>query len=385
MSKKLSISQPTVIDTELTPLDDSFWIEANGVLQQWYYVSTGAISPDRTTTPLMLTPNISAIDHTTDTQYTPIFYAVRWYVNETQVTSTYNPQSLVHADYEIKDGTVLVVRKNNLSASQGIQIRCQAIYIDPRDTGRQYTVGDSLVLTTNLDASNNFPNIAISAPRSTSYNPLYDNSSQFSFQATIDWIDVTPTQDYQFLWYSVDDENNEVLINTLPYYVSGQNTNTIVLDAMYGKNIPIILRLKLHSTDATYIPKKVSCNLTWETPPLKGVVKSNMGSMVNTMVRTFEFDTIVNTNSGVVSEKKAKEHLRFHWRKYVVGSGLQPTSLGVAYRISIPASELVTANAQQNGSVVIDNEIYMLDEYKQVEDDNGNTITYGGENVFART
>lgn len=37
MGRKLNISQPVVINTELSALDESIEIQASGQLEQWYY------------------------------------------------------------------------------------------------------------------------------------------------------------------------------------------------------------------------------------------------------------------------------------------------------------------------------------------------------------
>ena len=73
MGRKLNTSQTTVIQTMMTPLSDSFSIQANDTLEQWYYVNTSTYSPDRQDTPLQLTPTIVAVDTETGMTYSPTF------------------------------------------------------------------------------------------------------------------------------------------------------------------------------------------------------------------------------------------------------------------------------------------------------------------------
>ena len=79
MGRRLNISTPTVINTELIPLDESFYIETNGQLEQWYYDNTNQYAPNRKTSPLTLTPKISAFDADTKQSYSPAFYTVQWF------------------------------------------------------------------------------------------------------------------------------------------------------------------------------------------------------------------------------------------------------------------------------------------------------------------
>lgn len=79
MGRRLNLSTPTVINTELIPLDESFYIENNGQLEQWFYDNTNSYAPNRKLTPLTLTPKISAFDADSKVRYEPSFYTVKWF------------------------------------------------------------------------------------------------------------------------------------------------------------------------------------------------------------------------------------------------------------------------------------------------------------------
>ena len=118
MGRRLNVSTPTVINTELMPLDELFYIEANGQLEQWFYDNTAQYAPNRALTPLTLTPVISAFDADSKQRYTPSFYTVKWYEKaynsttgdyvETEITNIVDDQS---AEY-VKSGNNLIVKKN---------------------------------------------------------------------------------------------------------------------------------------------------------------------------------------------------------------------------------------------------------------------------------
>ena len=157
MGRRLNISTPTVINTELVPLDDSFYIEANGQTEQWYYDNTNQFAPNRITTPLTLTPKISAFDQDTQTSYVPSFQSIGWYEQawdetqqdyvETLITNHVDSSS---AEYVISNNNLIV--KKNVPYTHAITIRCAAVYTDPRDAGVSCTVETTVVSLTNRDA-----------------------------------------------------------------------------------------------------------------------------------------------------------------------------------------------------------------------------------------
>ncbi len=190
MGRKLNISTPTVINTELVPFNESFYIETDGQTEQWYYDNTGEYAPNRRVTPLTLTPHISVFDKDTKTSYTPLFYTMQWYVNEYDSKSGEYVERLITdqvdgdtVDYLIVGFTLRV--KANVSHSRGVTIRCEATYIDPRDSGVTYAVQGQVLLTTNRDADVVFPDVDIISPSARAYNPLEDASSIFTFEGAV--------------------------------------------------------------------------------------------------------------------------------------------------------------------------------------------------------
>lgn len=409
MGKKLSISIPTIIDTELVPLDDNFWLSANGGTEQWYYENTSTFSPDRTTTPLIITPNIKAIDRESGVQYTPRLYesSIVWkvtqFVNNRWITTTIN--STTSSDPFYISATNLVVRKNNADATRGITISFSGQYIDPRGGGFFYNVYGEITLTTNRDASVLCPTIQILNPPTTTFNPLTNSSSQFTFRAIADWSNIPLEQGEsqsnrgQFEWYSVDEIGDETLIENTDYYVSGQHTDTLVVDAMFGENIPIILRIKRHSTDQSPMQPKEYSNVTWRIPPLEGIVSCDNGSTVRSSDnKAFVFRTIVNLNGETLDEETIKENLAFKWNMrratptqagasetpndYGI-NGVRVEDLGWGYTISIDAKKLIYFINGKNASRLVSNDIYLRGANSYVSY-NGDNVVFNGNNVIAR-
>lgn len=235
MGRRINISTPTVINTELVPLDESFYLEYDGQLEQWYYDNTEQYAPNRKVTPLLLSPRISAFDKDTATSYSPTFatttqwYAKEWdeqqqkYV-ETLITNNVDSAS---ADYVIQGDNLLV--KKNVSYSHAVSIRCLATYIDPRDSGVTYTVEDSVNLTTNRTADVVFPEVDIISPSGRSYNPLVDDeNSQYDFLGVKTNNPVQPLNT-DVRRYSIDVDGTEEILN------SGEAVAPI-MDIRYGEN-----------------------------------------------------------------------------------------------------------------------------------------------------
>lgn len=226
MGRKLNISQPAVIQTELRPLDESFWIDANGRFEQWYYQNTNVFAPDRQITPLILTPYLSAVDRDTNITYTPSFQLDSWevkeYIDGAWVTTTITSQSQT-ADYVLQ-GLSLIVKKNNYDATHAINITCKATYQDPRDEGSLHYVADSVMLVTSVDATQAFPKIDIVNPATRTYNPLKDESPIYEFEGKADWDGVEAQGGTAITECKVDPlgteqilpTNDEMMLNAAP-------------------------------------------------------------------------------------------------------------------------------------------------------------------------
>ena len=234
MGRRLNVSTPTVINTELVPLDESFYLDVDGQMEQWYYDNTEQYAPNRKVTPLLLVPVISAFDKDTSTSYTPAFNTTQWFANEwnetqgkyveTEITNQVDSGS---ADYVIQGNNLLV--KKNVSYSHAVTIRCVATYIDTRDSGVTYTVEDSINLTTNRTADVVFPEVDIISPSGRAYNPLVDDTnSQYDFKGVTTNNPVQPLNT-DVRRYSVDVDGTEEILN------SGEAVAPI-MDIRYGDN-----------------------------------------------------------------------------------------------------------------------------------------------------
>ena len=430
MGKRVNVSQPVVIQTELTPLSDIFSIEASDTLEQWYYVNGGGYSPDRNDTPLVLTPVITAKDTEENVTYSPSLSPIGWYYFDKTNTTDYSSSDSLwpglgwvkitdtdasHTNTYIlgtrtvggvaeTDGT-LIVKKNVPVPSEndggGQMVCCVARYIDPRDVGVSYTVKDVITLATNLDANTDFITVDIQAPAMQTFNPLqrYNptpvlgggvvrNDTQYTFSVKVlkkaDNSDVT--SGYTITWYANNEDlNGDVLLNTLPCYKEatqqtnkGQGTDTVTIDAMYIEEVTLKARI---SKNGTMLPVYDTASLSWEFPSIDSSVVCNNGNTVNNVSRNMHFSVIANTKDGVLSEEQKKAHLYINWKKQKSTDNYEDSvNLGYGQEIDLDSDILKQTDTYVT---IVNAEIYSKGAYEEVTQ-GGETVTYNSDTVYNR-
>jgi hypothetical protein len=182
-----------------------------------------------------------------------------------------------------------------------------------------------------------------------------------------------PIPQGQFVWYGVSN-GVEVKIDTLPSYVSGQNTDTLRVDALYDENMTVICRYKKYPWDSELIPQKEYRTVAWRIPNIDTIIVCKNGSSVNSAsTGNYNFEVIVNANGETLSDAVIAANLRFRW-KMRNSYTKQETDLGWgsqndSSKIAIPVSSL--RNATVNGEPVTTTvwcEVYMLGAYEPVTD-----------------
>lgn len=411
MGRRLNTSRPTVIQTMLTPLSDSFAIQPSDILEQWYYVNTGAYSPDRQSTPLQLKPTIVAVDTSTETIYHPSFASVVWYYfdpsNNTDYSATDDFWPGLHwvriTAVEAETGGVLndyycpttgnpdfklYVQKNVTpptvgDGNAGQNLCCVATYIDPRDSGVTVEVKETVLLATNKDATSGSLKINLLAPTKTIFNVLSGGSSVYNFVAQVlndNNDDVT--EDYYIEWYGkVDNERTEHLINTLYCYTQatqvtdkGQGKDTITIDAMYVEHLDIVCRLRKTSSSAL-LPSVAHCSLVWEFPQIDPHTVCKNGRVVNASNREMTFTNIINYRGGVISDAQRIANFLFNYKRRISTSSSY-TDMGWGDEITVQSNSLRQTTSY---STPVHAEVYMLGAYSASQDDD----TFDGTGTYA--
>jgi|GEM_PF-394188 len=300
MGKRISISQPAEISTELAPLIDSFWLEGSGELEQWYYENTGDAQPDRQLIPLVITPHIEAHDPDSGETLTPAFYQVLWYVMEWDATAGSYVERQVTAVEDtltepyVIDGQRLIVHRNLDDATHAATVRCSATYIDPRDPGYKYAMEDTLTLTVSRDATKRFPVIDIATESVIAYNPLKDASSLRSLNGVVTDYPMQ-AEDVELFAYRAEVGGTE---QVLPLSgADGVKTTAPTLDIRYGSH---------RTTDNTFIERTTAGGAVGDISDGTAHVYGMRGNTVkwNQLIQNGDFSNGTNgwiNSNGLIS------------------------------------------------------------------------------------
>lgn len=388
MGRKINVAQPMVLDIVTVPLTEMFSVEpvgANATTEQWYYANDNAYLPDRQTHPLTLAPILRTFDPDTKIVVSPTLYTTRWFLLQngnynTEITSTDTT-----ADY-YKSGFNLVVRKN-VPYSSSVSILCECIYIDPRTNVHSDTIKAQVTLCTNRDATITEPTVRIQTEKVIAYNPFVDASSQFTFTAKVykDNEDITSTS--RVVWYA--SENNEAenaIDTTLPdggykylCYKSGQNTPTLVLDAMYANTITIVARVWNTSKNRPYVTRD-QVTMMWDEMKIDAMVRSNNSGAVRTNTQGMTFETIINARNRTLTDAQKSEHFLINYKRWNAKKETSDPVIDVGWG---QTTKLDRTELTQFASQEVYAEIQMLGGYERVYDDNA-VVTDAGEIVVDR-
>lgn len=238
-SKNLSI--PTL----WRPLSSSLSIYSydSSPLSQWYYNTGQEYEPDHTSTPLILTPQLSVIDAETHTEYSVLSNAdIKWYV--CTATNPYSsetgrvdgregalpsPRPLVGTSVEtqteitvstpgyslfpsgLPTGSLQV--NLNIPAGDGLHLRCRIVWADPRNGEVHEDVGD---VTLDCMAIGESPfRIRLLRERLIRWNPLdpLAGSTQTIEAQMYRGSEILDNRDYWFYWYKVMPDGTRLLID----------------------------------------------------------------------------------------------------------------------------------------------------------------------------
>ena len=414
MGRKLNVSQAAVIQTELTPLDDALHIEASDTLEQWYYVNTDRFSPNRSTTPLVLTPKLEAYDTETQGTYRPAFGLWGWYYHDNAasqdsypsddlwpgrcwvpVTQTNRASGADFIKYVAQPNTdevetyQLIVRKNVPAASSsggGLMLCFVGQYTDPRDNGVTYMVKQTVTLTTNQDATTEFFDVDIQTPVLQTFNPLVRwNSSLYTFKAVLtNKAGADVTDDYTLRWYGrIGSSGAEVLLETLPCYTEatqptgkGQGTDTVAIDVKYAEKVAIVCRVL---SSGTLLPPRDEVAVSWGYPSIRPITHSRNGQNVNNVNRKMTFEMIVNTRDGELDAATKREHFRYNWKKHV-STSTATSNLGWGETLTVDSSSLKQTTSHVTE---VNADVYILGPLEAVTD-NSEAVTDDGSVVYDR-
>lgn len=377
-----------VLDVMLAPFTESFQLIPSDTTQQWFYANNNSYSPNRSTNPLIITPTLSVFDPDTQQTHTPSFGDVKWYYlnssgTYTRITNTTEGSSYDYVVYA--DGHIKV--NKNVSYDSPVTLLCECPYLDPRSSGLYYTVKDTVVLTTNRDASIVYPTIDVTCESVRMFDVFKDTQTNFAFTAKVLKGITDITSQSSILWYVLNTSTGaEELINATttvdgvsvpkyPCYVSGYNSATLTLNAMYTNKITIVARVVKTASPLVLYPSKAIRTLMWDDIPMDVMTHSNNSGGVRSDTDHMDFNAIVNINGDTLTDAQKSENLLFNWKRRAASSSTV-VDLGWGQAKRIDGSVL-----RQNNSTIVYSETYLLGAYEIVYDSNSTDPTVAATTV----
>lgn len=405
MGRRINISQPTVIKTELPPLTDLFDIDPSDTLEQWFYSNSGEYKPNRQLSPLVLTPRLSAVDETTGLSYRPSIASIGWYYLDPANTATrtdklWPGKGWVYisatadgsgVDWYVQ-GYTLIMKKNVVQSSP-VTLCCVVQYTDPRDSGTTVMVRSTVQLTTNTDATVETVTVVMNVPPSQKMNVFRDASlvsgeyrSPYVLSATV----LSPTHedvtgDYYVEWYGRVNGGSEVKLDTLLCYTKatqatgkGQGTGTVTVDMMFAERLDVTVRLRKTRTSAV-LPSVGYASLVWDLPRMDCYTATKNGSAVSNVKRDLTFETIVNIKGDTLTDAQKAAHLQMNYKSRV-STSQTVTDRGWGQTVTIGSDALKQTVSK---STPVHSEVYLQGAFEVVTC-NGEDVTYDGEVVYDR-
>jgi len=352
MKKIINSSRPVVVTTTRTPLNGSLTIDAGGAsLSQVYDAIYGTWAPvDRRQTPLVLTPVVSVVDPDTG-QQVPLSklqqVEYKWYVgNSTTPVTSRTPSDDYHQQTDDDTATgvptgALVVRHNVSPADHyAVPILCEFSCVDS-GRGERYTL-TAAVLLSSENKVQDMLTVALENANVFTFNPITEDSSLKTFKAVAyTGSDPVPTGSVKYFWYV-----NDVLADTKACYVSGQHTDTLVLDAQYADKVQVKVRIATVPDGASPAsvtvpnhPAKAEATLLWQWPDMKAIPYSQSGEAIKLQSDTMKFGAIVQAYGKDITTAKRNKYVKLRWYTQPTDT-MTKKDQGVGYEKTIQGSDL---------------------------------------------
>lgn len=382
------------VPTLYTALATQFKLETSGgeTLQNYYGNGQGW-KPNRTLTPLVVTPVLTAVDPDSQEQFTPVFQNVTW--TELLTKETYGQNEVpsrtigdtagsLLADYTVAADGTLTVRRN-VRYDESVSLRCDIIYTDPR-TGRNYTETQTLPLACSLESDEVY-GVSIAQP-TRRWNPLSGSSSRFTFVASATLGSTDATSSVKFFWYYVIN-NQEVLVddtsNPCAAYVSGQGTSTLVVDADYESDaLTFVVRIAPSlSAAAPTEPCRDHCSVIWDLPEIKEIYSTPKGRVARTSMDEMAFSVRYHAENEDISDAVSRERIIKRWflrRRNGTTGNTDETTVIYNETATVKASSLLTSDGSH---AFVGAEGFILGPLKVVKH-NGLPVLYNNQPVFGR-
>lgn len=376
--------QPLAIVTSYTQLVTRFGLVAEvGSRVQFYYTNVNEFIPSRAVTPLLIRPylNVADPDGVIPTGDKSSSLTMTWFEDsyDNQITSSTE-------GYTINSDNSLTVKKDVLPSSP-IQILARGIYMDTRN-GNTLTFEDRMTLNS-VSKSDNSLSIVVDKPNKLTFDPLEDDES-VSIKATLRLgrSDVAAAN-AKYWWYSVNNGVETLIdeLDTAVEYVSGQNTDTLVVNAMYTNLTFIRVRGAYYTDTEPAAPPAdapyADMALVYRLPMIRAEIYSPNGGTLRSTESSKTFKVLLSTSKRMLTDGEVSEHYLIRWFRRPLTAGGVASRVGDGVTVNIKAADLKLTNRQ---TMNVYPEVYSRGAYGYVVTSDGTAVTTAdGKLILART
>lgn len=354
----------------------------SGSVKQVHYSDSNTFTPNRMLTPLYLQPAVYTIDpnkRIADGDKIGQLSSGKWYLSSilpaNQITKKTTDADAATADYAIATNYQLVVRKN-ISHLSPQQLFFVATYFDSR-RGMDVTAQESQLLSTTTNSeSESAPVVVLDKPESYIFNPI-NGLGNTSIKASMFRTGKPITENIKYWWYVVSGTVAH-LIGSNPrdlFYVSGQNTSTLIVNTEFIGQLLIRCKAEYHTGAA---PASPSANaVTVETTFIRRLPASLHWRVDHpTGIKVLPGDTVIKreavsiTNDGEIPNPGKYNY--FRWLHNTNQPGAVDTEVGHGVNLSIPVSYAGPSTAKA-GRIKLD--VLEYTEYQPIDLPNGDFLT----------
>lgn len=378
-----------------TPLNVSVSILQNGgSLTQTHCAETSEYIPDRTLTPLVLTPVVYVQDPDSIMENgRASLTGVAWYALPEDIAKGLTKETYLAAElsqYLITDATdgYVLEKDGSLRVEKNVPYLSPVVLVFTANvpdlrSGKIIKVQDSIVLsTTSLAVS---ATLTLDKPASWGFNPLEDEGVR-TIRANLLFGGAVPDSGKvktAYWWYHASSGSAEILISEdeALFYESGQNTDSLVIDPEYLDEERIICKAEYALPGETLPPAPTANCLTAETVISRRYPAYDFENYVHGGVEVSPVAGHVKNECVVtVGQKVLDSPSRYFtviWSIKDAVFGAEWRVIGYGDSIMIPTSEI-----DQGADIGLELEEFDAlgamsdDEGNELTDDEGNLLTF---------
>ena len=366
------------------PIETVFDVQPiGGMLGQRQNTITGEYSPDRSVTPMVLSPSLQVIDPniTEGSQSADETerMTIAWYIvttengieTETEIADVYDPEAQNHADYE-KYGKGLMVNAN-VTVGETVHLRLKASYVN-RNTNEPLKFTRNFLLSTEPFVEFN-PSIEVNIPNYSIVNPFKLTAANKQLAVTAKFFagtqDITSNANVTFLWEKLEGTTYRAIAATDVEVVS-------VVRNVMTVNQECIGRCKYRVTawhtgySAAEHRRSFLITLNRQFSGVTPQLRITRGKFLKSNISESEAQLVVSVNSHEISNPE--DFFRVKWGLYKQHGSSQEGNVELGWGNSVVADRSKTGY-DKTRVPTFKMEVHTLSEYRLCIGSDGNPVT----------